>query len=58
VQRSQAFLRTSPFLKLANTQRDVLRSSGVKIEFVFLQGSEATLVQRIANRAGHFMPAS
>ncbi len=44
---------------LKKTYCDRLRlAAGGKIAFVFLRGSRALLVERMAARAGHFMPVS
>jgi gluconokinase len=44
---------------LRKIYRDRLRSFGDdRVVFVYLQGSEAVLAERMAARRGHFMPAS
>jgi len=42
---------------LKRRYRDLLRASGdAGVRFVFLQGNEALLAERLAQRHGHFMP--
>jgi carbohydrate kinase (thermoresistant glucokinase family) len=42
---------------LKRRYRDLLRSSGdASVQFVYLLGTRALLVERMANRTGHFMP--
>jgi gluconokinase len=44
---------------LKRSYRDILRSGGdADVHFVYLAGSRALLVERMAQRRGHFMPAS
>jgi len=44
---------------LKRSYRDLLRSAGdTDVRFVYLAGSRALLAERMANRRGHFMPAS
>jgi gluconokinase len=43
---------------LKRRYRDVLRSAASDIQFVYLRASRALVAERIANRKGHFMPAS
>ncbi|HJU67288.1 MAG TPA: gluconokinase [Gemmatimonadaceae bacterium] len=44
---------------LKRKYRDLLRTSGdADVRFVHLAGSRALIEQRMANRRGHFMPAS
>jgi gluconokinase len=44
---------------LKRRYRDLLRSSGdASVRFVYLAGSRALIVERMANRRGHFMPQS
>jgi gluconokinase len=43
---------------LKRSYRALLRSDGGNIQLVFLQGSRELLAERLANRKGHFMPAS
>jgi gluconokinase len=38
--------------------RDVLRAGRADVQFVYLEGTRALLEQRLADRRGHFMPAS
>src|ERR1700704_3375099 len=43
---------------LKRSYRDILRSGGDgDVHFVYLAGSRALLVERMAQRRGHFMPA-
>ena len=43
---------------LKRSYRDILRSQADDLQFVFLKGEEKLIADRIANRHGHFMPAS
>jgi gluconokinase len=43
---------------LKRSYRDVLRSSAPELRFVFLKGPRALIAERLAERRGHFMPAS
>jgi gluconokinase len=44
---------------LKRIYRDLLRSAGASdVRFVYLAGSRQLLAERLANRRGHFMPAS
>ena len=43
---------------LKRSYRALLRSEGGDIQLVFLQGARELLAERLANRKGHFMPAS
>lgn len=43
---------------LKRSYRDVLRTAAPELQFVFLDGPRALIVQRLAERRGHFMPAS
>jgi gluconokinase len=44
---------------LKRSYRDLLRSAGASdVRFVYLAGSRQLLAERLANRRGHFMPAS
>src|SRR3954469_17790492 len=43
---------------LKRSYRDVLRAAASDIQFIFLKGRRELLEQRIANRTGHYMPAS
>lgn len=43
---------------LKHAYRDRLRAAGLGVVFVYLKGSKAVIGERIANRHGHFMPAS
>ena len=43
---------------LKRRYRDVLRAAVPRLGFVFLQLSPEAAVERVAQRAGHFMPAS
>jgi len=43
---------------LKRSYRDILRAQADDLQFVFLKGEPAVIADRIANRHGHFMPAS
>ncbi len=43
---------------LKRSYRDLLRSGAARVQFVYLAGPRALLAERMANRRGHFMPAS
>jgi gluconokinase len=43
---------------LKRSYRDVLRSAAPELRFVFLEGDRALIAERLADRRGHFMPAS
>ena len=43
---------------LKRSYRDILRGADPDLRFVFLEGSASLIGQRIAERRGHFMPAS
>lgn len=43
---------------LKRTYRDILRSQADDLQFVFLKGEKKLIADRMANRHGHFMPAS
>lgn len=43
---------------LKRSYRDVLRTAAPEVRFVFLDGPRALIAQRLAERRGHFMPAS
>jgi carbohydrate kinase (thermoresistant glucokinase family) len=43
---------------LKRSYRALLRSEGGELQLIFLQGSRELLAERLANRKGHFMPAS
>jgi gluconokinase len=43
---------------LKRSYRDVLRSAASDPQFIFLNGPRELLRQRMANRTGHYMPAS
>jgi len=43
---------------LKRSYRDVLRAAAPEVQFVYLQGSRALIAGRVAERRGHFMPAS
>lgn len=43
---------------LKRSYRDVLRAAAPELRFVFLRGSRALIAERLAERRGHFMPAS
>ena len=43
---------------LKRTYRDLLRTGDPDVQFVFLDGPKALIAERLASRAGHYMPAS
>ncbi len=43
---------------LKRSYRDVLRAAAPEVQFVYLEGSRALIAGRVADRRGHFMPAS
>lgn len=43
---------------LKRSYRDVLRQGGLNPVFIYLHTTEATLVKRLKNRKGHYMPSS
>lgn len=43
---------------LKRSYRDILRGGDPDLRFVYLKGSESLISARIAQRRGHFMPAS
>ena len=43
---------------LKRSYRDVLRAEAKDLRFVFLKGQRSLIAERLANRRGHFMPAS
>ncbi len=43
---------------LKRSYRDILRAEAPDLNFVFLRGNKELLVERLAGRRGHFMPAS
>lgn len=43
---------------LRRSYRDVLRAAAPRLRFVFLSGPRALICERLAERRGHFMPAS
>ncbi len=43
---------------LRRSYRDLLRTHAPDLRFVFLQGDKRVLTQRMAERDGHYMPAS
>ena len=43
---------------LRRRYRDVLRDAAPSVQFLHLTGDPAVLTERVANRPGHFMPAS
>lgn len=43
---------------LKRRYRDTLRQAAPALRLVYLQGSEATIAQRLAGRSGHYMPAT
>lgn len=54
--------RTAPLVvacsALKKSYREILRSADPTVKFVLLDGSEELLRERLARRAGHFMPPS
>lgn len=43
---------------LKRTYRDVLRADADELQFVLLRGPRALIAERLADRRGHYMPAS
>jgi gluconokinase len=43
---------------LKRSYRDSLRGAASELRFIFLQGSQALLIERLASRRGHYMPSS
>lgn len=43
---------------LKRSYRDRLRAAAPEVQFVYLQGSRELIAERVAERRGHFMPAS
>jgi len=43
---------------LKRSYRDLLRAAAPELRFVFLNGSRALIAGRLADRRGHYMPAS
>lgn len=43
---------------LKRSYRDILREAGARVWFVFLHGPAPVVLERIADRTGHFMPPS
>ena len=43
---------------LKHVYRDVLRGGDPDVQFVFLDGPQALIAERLASRTGHYMPAS
>jgi gluconokinase len=43
---------------LKRSYRDVLRAAAPELRFIFLSGQRALISERVAERRGHFMPAS
>jgi gluconokinase len=43
---------------LKRSYRDVLRGAAQDVQFIFLQGNPGLIAERLANRTGHYMPAS
>jgi len=43
---------------LKRSYRDILRAEAEDIRFILLRGSKELLVERLANRSGHFMPVT
>jgi len=43
---------------LKRSYRDIIRSTGGEVQFIFLRGERALIGERVRGRKGHFMPAS
>jgi gluconokinase len=43
---------------LKRSYRDVLRDAAGNVQFIFLEGQRQLINERLANRKGHYMPAS
>jgi gluconokinase len=43
---------------LKRSYRDVLRGAAPDLQFIFLRGQPELIAERLANRTGHYMPAS
>ena len=43
---------------LKRSYRDVLRTGGADVQFVYLEGDRSLIEERLAARRGHFMPSS
>ena len=43
---------------LKRSYRDIIRSAGGEVQFIFLRGDQALIGDRIRARKGHFMPPS
>jgi len=43
---------------LKRSYRDILRAAADDLTFIYLRGSKDLLADRLANRSGHFMPAT
>jgi gluconokinase len=43
---------------LKRSYRDLLRAAAADVRFIFLRGPRALIASRLANRLGHYMPAS
>jgi gluconokinase len=43
---------------LKRAYRDVLRTGAPDVQFIFLDGPKALIVERLASRTGHYMPPS
>jgi len=43
---------------LKRSYRDTLRAAAPELRFVFLNGSRSVIAKRLADRRGHYMPAS
>lgn len=43
---------------LKRSYRDILRAGAEDVRFILLRGSKELLAERLANRSGHFMPAT
>jgi gluconokinase len=43
---------------LKRSYRDVLRAEAPALQLIFLKGNRALIAERLADRQGHYMPAS
>jgi gluconokinase len=43
---------------LKRSYRDILRRAAPDVQFIFLRGKQRLIAERLANRTGHYMPAS
>ena len=49
---------TLAFSGLRRRHRDMLRATGLRIRFLFLEGDQALIARRMGERSGHYMPVS